>query len=189
MSDAERQRRHRQRHKARRLTVGEEFRLKLYRLIREYGWKLSADEISETLDSYGRAWGMDHYCLVEKAGLSADRLTWDQSLLGELEYMDRVFGGDNMLCGTLGDEERYRHRGEKARREREEWDANFKAEMEALARECGGDEEKARQLSNDRLVGQLQEAIAGAPSRPAPATPDGEPASSPTGGKRARKGR
>jgi hypothetical protein len=126
MSNAERQRRWRQRHRAK--TSSEQFRRKLYFLIRWFSHWLSADEIQETLEAFGVAWSMDNYLAKEK---------------GEPpEWMDRVYEGEDVLGNPgdrLGDEDRYR----REREERQKAEERFKRQWEELLLAHNGDSKRA----------------------------------------------
>ena len=76
MTNAERQRRWRQRHRAK--TPSEKFRRKLYWLIRWFSHWLSADEIKETFEAFGMAWAMHHY-LVKEKGEPPEWMDWYSS--------------------------------------------------------------------------------------------------------------
>ena len=126
MTNAERQRRWRQRHRAK--TPSEEFRRKLYFLVRWFSHWLSADEIKETLEAFGVAWSVDDYLVNEK---------------GEPpEWMDRVYYGEDVLGNPgdrLGDEDRY----QREREERQKADERFQRQWEELLIAHNGDTRRA----------------------------------------------
>jgi hypothetical protein len=127
MTNAERQRRWRQRHHGAK-TPSEKFRRKLYWLIRWFSDWLSADEIKETFKAFGMAWAMDNYLVKEK---------------GEPpEWMDRVYWGEDVMGNPgdrLGDEERY----QREREERQQAEERFRPQWEDLLIAHNGDARRA----------------------------------------------
>ncbi len=120
MTNAERQKRFRERHKA---TPSERFRRQIYWLIRWFSNWLSGKEIQETLHDFGIAWRQD----VWYANGGKEELPPRTRLDGEREpWMDRVNGGEHIMGNpgdVLGDEERYRQEEETRLRKRAEWEA------------------------------------------------------------------
>ena len=126
MTNAERQRRWRERQRAK--TPSEKFRLKLYWLIRWFSHWLSADEIRETLEDFGIAWDMDRYLVKEK---------------GEPpEWMDQVYSGEHVMGNPgdrLGDELRYQRK----REERQQAEERYRRQWEDLLIAHNGDARRA----------------------------------------------
>jgi hypothetical protein len=126
MTNAERQRRWRQRHRAN--TPSEKFRRELYWLIRWFSHWLSADEIRETLEDFGIAWSMDKYLINEKGKPP--------------EWMNNVYSGGHVMGNPgdiLGDEVRYQRKREERQQARE----RFERQWEQLLLAYDGDAKKA----------------------------------------------
>jgi hypothetical protein len=170
MSNAERQKRYRDRVRQERrpLTTSEQFRRKLYYLIRWFGIFLSATEIKETLESFGYAWVFKEIRVNREEGrdwnVNPRRLTPEECLEADHEddRMLDVLGGESLLGNpdwVLGDEDRYRRGREERARKYAEFEAEWDRKMAAAVAQ-GHDPKTARLMVCGAVIAELGRQVA-----------------------------
>lgn len=172
MTNAERQRRWRERHRNfRKASTSVKFRRALYHLLLWFEHFLSPKEIEETFDNFGVAWRQDRWWEQEGAKWWDEEWRYTPAGQSYLEkfpdydpysdhepWMDRVYYGEAVmgnLGDVLGDEARYQREREEAAKRKAERETEYDAWMEELRAEHGDDKIKISTAIIARLVGQM----------------------------------